>query len=94
MIPPLEKRKGRPVVQLELDDSDRTELERRIRSHTIAAKDRLRARIVLRKSQGKTQEEISQALQISRRTVMKWANRYTEDGLKGLKDEPGRGRSE
>lgn len=88
----MEKIKGRPTVKLELYGSDREELERRVRSHTVQARDSLRARIILLKSQGKTQEQISKELQISRRTVMKWVNRYTENGLKGLIDAPGRGR--
>jgi DNA-binding CsgD family transcriptional regulator len=67
----MKKRKGRPVLQLEVNAADKAELERRVRSHTIAARDSLRARIVLLKSQGQSQEEISQALQISRRTIMK-----------------------
>jgi transposase len=92
MMFPMKKRTGRPVLQLEVNEANKSELERRVRSHTISARDSLRARIVLLKSQGQSQEEISQALQISRRTIMKWVNRYMEEGLQGLKDIPGRGR--
>ena len=86
------KKTGRPSTEIQVKETDRKELERRINSYTAQVKDSLRAKIILLRSQGKTQEEIRKKLQISRRTVMKWVNRFAEQGIEGLNDAPGRGR--
>ena len=75
-----------------ISDEQRDELERRIKSHTASVRDSLRANIIILKSQGKTQEQIREELNVSRRTIMKWVNRFIDKGLDGLVDAPGRGR--
>ena len=53
----------------------------------------LRCRIVLAASSGKTDAEIASALNINRKTVRLWRDRFTREGLQGLWEiAPGRGR--
>lgn len=86
------KKQGRPITRIDLNEIDRKELEKRAKSYTTQVKDSLRAKIILLKSRNKTQEQIQNELNISRRTVMKWVNRFMEQGIEGLEDAPGRGR--
>ena len=88
----MDKKQGRPITKVTLNERDRKELEKRANSHTAQVRDSLRAEIILLKSQDNTQEQIRNELNISRRTVMKWVNRFNELGIGGLKDAPGRGR--
>jgi len=80
------------VKRIDLNETDRKELEKRTKSYTSQVKDSLRARIILLKAQNWTQEQIRSELNVSRRTVMKWVNRFDELGVDGLGDAPGRGR--
>jgi transposase len=53
----------------------------------------LRCRIVLASARGMTEVEIAAALNINRKTVRLWKNRFIEEGLQGLWEiAPGRGR--
>jgi transposase/DNA-binding CsgD family transcriptional regulator len=53
----------------------------------------LRCRIVLSASSGKTEAETASALNINRKTVRLWRDRFTREGLQGLWEiAPGRGR--
>ena len=53
----------------------------------------LRCRIVLAAGCGKTEMEIAAPLQINRKTVRLWRDRFTREGLQGLWEiAPGRGR--
>jgi transposase len=52
----------------------------------------LRSRIVLAAAQGAANGEIAQRLGISRPTVTKWRNRFSQRRLEGLLDEPRPGR--
>lgn len=80
------------VRKIDLNETDRKELEARAKSQTAQVRENLRARIILLKAEGRTQEYIREKLQVSRRTVMKWVNRFAEQGIGGLDDAPGRGR--
>ena len=51
-----------------------------------------RARILLLRSEGKTQTLTAIILKIALKTVWTWEHRYLESGLDGLYDKPGRGR--
>jgi len=53
----------------------------------------LRCRIVLAASSGKTEFQIASALNVNRKTVRLWRDRFTREGLQGLWEiAPGRGR--
>lgn len=53
---------------------------------------RQRCRVVLLKSEGKTDSEVGQLLEMSRLSVAKWVNRWQKEGLHGLLTRRGRGR--
>ena len=84
--------KGQTRKLIQLDEAERAELLRRSNSHKAESRDKLRANIILLKSEGKTQQQVSDKLGIARRTVMKWTDRFLENRLEGLYDAPGRGR--
>lgn len=75
-----------------LTEADREELERRVRSSTIAVRDSIRAKIVLLRDKNYSFTEIQRQMSVSRQTVIKWTRRYNEHGLDGLQEAPGRGR--
>jgi transposase len=83
---------ARPIMQMRLDDDVRAELLRRERGSSTPKRDSLRAAIVLRKADGRKQEDIAAELKVSRVAITKWTNRFAEHGLAGLADQGGRGR--
>jgi len=83
---------SRPVDVLEVDAVQRAELERMIRATSSPQRMVLRARVVLARSEGLSQEQTAQRMGIQRRIVGKWSKRFAQKGLAGLLDAPGRGR--
>ena len=81
---------GRPVLVLQ--NQERPELERRVRSPTTSKRDHLRASIVLRRAEGVKQADVAAELEVSIVCVNKWSHRFDLNGLEGLQDQPGRGR--
>jgi len=71
---------------------DREELERRVRSNTVEARDAERARLVLMAAGGSTNREIGAAIGMHYNQIAVWRRRYAEFGLVGLSDaeRPGR----
>lgn len=82
----------RPVREVEVTAEERNELRRRVNASTISKRDSLRAQIVLLRSEGMSQEETAEKVNVSRQTVNKWSQRFEMYGLEGLRDSPGRGR--
>ena len=83
---------SRPIEVLELDAVQQAELERLVRASTSSQRTVLRARIVLARGQGLSQEETARAVGVQRAVVSKWNRRFARCGLAGLVDAPGRGR--
>lgn len=83
---------GRPILQIRINDDERHELERRVRSGKTSQRDCLRARIILLRAEGKKQQAVADELGVSHVIVSKWTRRFMEQGLEGLCDAPGRGR--
>jgi transposase len=77
---------------LVLRPGDREELERRVRSNTVAARDAERARLVLMAADGATNRDIGAVIGMHYNQVAVWRRRYAQFGLVGLGDEerPGR----
>jgi len=77
---------------LELRPGDREELERRVRSNTVPARDAERARLVLMAADGGSNRDIGTAIGMHYNQVAVWRRRYGEFGLVGLADSerPGR----
>jgi transposase len=83
---------ARPVSVVELTPEEKNHLQRVAGRKTGSQRDGLRARIVLRRSEGVAETEIAKILGVSLPTVSLWSRRFELQGLDGLKDRPGRGR--
>jgi putative transposase len=71
---------------------ERAELERWQRSTTIPAGLAKRAKIILLRAEGLSLSAIARRLELGRRMVRKWRQRFLNRRLPGLPDRPGRGR--
>jgi transposase len=83
---------ARPVSVVDLTPEEKAHLQRVAGRKTGSQRDGLRARIVLRRSEGIAETEIAKALGVSLPTVSLWSRSFELQGLDGLKDRPGRGR--
>jgi transposase len=79
---------GRPKTPLVLSDDERQTLLAWSRRPTSAQRLALRARIVLACADGRSNTEVAATLSITLPTVGKWRQRFVEDRLDGLVDEP------
>jgi hypothetical protein len=75
-----------------LAPAERTELEHWQRSTTIQAGLARRAKIILLRAEGLPLLEIARRLAMGRRIVRKWLQRFINQRIPGLSDQPGRGR--
>jgi transposase len=80
------------AVGIELSDEERAALEAWARRRSSAQALALRARIVLLAADGLKNTEIAERLGVQRPMVTKWRNRFAEQRLDGLVDEPRPGR--
>ena len=76
----------RPIKNLRLTDSDRTQLEAWIRAGNTPRKLADRARILLLCDQGMSAAQIAAKIDVSQRTVYTWYRRYETSGVEGLRD--------
>ena len=83
---------GRPVSRIELTESEREELRRRVKAPSVSKRDSLRAAIILRRAAGLGQVQVARELRVSAACVNKWSQRFEREGLEGLNDQKGRGR--
>lgn len=77
----------KPAAAITLTQEQRKELERRVRSQTLAARSVRRARIVLLAAEGVANHEIARRLDISRGQVLNWRKRFAQGGLDAIKDD-------
>jgi transposase len=83
----------RRAPRIEVNEKQRSELERLARSRKTPLRLVHRARIVLLAANGSENDEIARVLGMARGTVGKWRTRYAEQGLVGIeKDAPRPGR--
>jgi hypothetical protein len=85
-------RRGRPSVQLVLDEQQRAELQRRVRAGTSAQRDAVRARIILACVHDGRAAAVARQIGVHPRTVERWRARFRRAGLPGLQDRPRPGR--
>jgi hypothetical protein len=78
--------------KIELNDEERSELERIARAEKRPWREVQRARIVLYAAEGKTDVEIAARLDTSAGIVGRWRRRFHDERLEGLKDRPRAGR--
>jgi transposase len=83
---------SRPIEVLEVDAVQRAELARIIRASSSSQRDVLRARIVLARADGLSQQQAAEAVGVQRSVVGLWTRRFAHGGIAGLADAPGRGR--
>ena len=79
-------------LSVSLTSSDREALESMRRSTTIGAGLSNRARIILCISGSLSVTETACKVGIARRLVYKWVERFNDQGLEGLRDQPRPGR--
>lgn len=80
------------AAALYVTPEQREVLETWSRSRAIPHRQVQRARIVLLAAEGVANEVIADQLNTSKPSVLKWRARFTEAGVDGLDDAPGRGR--
>ncbi len=82
----------RRSAEIKLGEVERSELERLARGRKVWRSLSDRAHIVLLAAEGLTNVQIANALDINNLPARKWRNRFAEQGLDGLEDEPRPGR--
>ena len=83
----------RKAAIIELDEKQRTDLERLSRSRSTSVRLAERSRIVLLAAEGLNNYEIAARLDITRQKAGRWRHRFAEHGVKGIeKDAPRSGR--
>jgi transposase len=80
-------------IRIELDESERAELETMARSHAVAHGVVVRAKIILGVVAGWSLSRVAREVGCGRRIVRKWAERFCRRRMAGLFDEPRGGRS-
>jgi len=78
--------------QIELSSQERRELETLARKYTAPYCEVVRAKIVLLASEGRSNPEIAQRLDLPREIVSRWRARYFAEREAGLADRERRGR--
>ena len=83
----------RIIPALALDAGDCRQNEQWLAAHGTPQQVALRSRIVLAAAEGRSDSAIAQQLEINRKTVMLWRDRFADQGLGSLWEvAPGRGR--
>ncbi len=83
----------RKAVPVTIDSEQETQLLRLTRSGASPQRLVERAMVVLLASEGKTNEQIADALGLTRQKAGRWRDRFATDGMAGiLEDKPSRGR--
>jgi Helix-turn-helix domain len=77
---------------IELSADERTELERRAGTPTLAWREVQRARLILYAAEGMPDKEIARRLDCHPEIVSKWRRRFCEQRLDGLRDRSRAGR--
>jgi transposase len=83
---------ARSAAAVELSPEEEAELRRLVRTPSTPNQQALRARIVLRASEGASNTAIAEELQLSLPTVGLWRSQFAREGLEGLADRPRSGR--
>jgi putative transposase len=79
---------GRPIPPLQLSDEVKKQLETMANSRSLPYAQVRRAQIILMSGQGLTNTKIAQRVGLSIRMVGTWRQRFIDQGLMGLYDQP------
>ena len=83
----------RRATPIELDQTERERLEQLKRGRRVSVRLAERAAIVLHAADGLENQQIGEAVGVSRQKAGRWRDRYAAHGLAGIeKDAPRRGR--
>jgi len=83
---------ARPIRTLEVSAEQQNELRRLINRPTATQREIRRARIILERAGGTSQQETAKRVGVQRPVVVVWEKRFRELGFAGLVDAKGRGR--
>lgn len=78
--------------EVRLTREQRRSLEAIARTYTSQYRDVVRAKVVLYASQGLSNQQIAERLDLPRQIVSKWRKRFAQEGMAGLEERPRRGR--
>lgn len=84
---------GRPLIPLTLAGEDQAQLQTWSKRPKTAQALAMRSRVVLLAAEGQSNTQIASGLGVTLQTVGKWRQRYLEQGVDGLLDEPRPGTS-
>ncbi len=79
---------GRPLLPLSIKGEDRVQLQAWIKRPKTAQAVAMCSRIILLTADGSSNTSIAQQLSVMLQTVGKWRQRYLDQGVDGLLDEP------
>jgi winged helix-turn helix protein len=79
-------------IRIVLSKEERDVLEDVARSFGLPHRDVLRAKVILLLADGTPVSEVGRRVELQRRIVRKWADRFVRKRLRGLDDAPRRGR--
>ena len=82
------KPRGRPKVEINLTDEERTELERLVRRARTNRNLSMRSKLILASASGMGDTAVAQKHHVNPKTVATWRKRFAEQHLEGLYDEP------
>jgi putative transposase len=85
-------KRGRTAVEINFMYDEKEKIEKLANSNSLPHHLVQRAKIVLKASQGKSNQEIAQEIGMDRSLVSKWRNRFAKFGMEGLYDLPRSGR--
>jgi Winged helix-turn helix len=77
---------GRSPHEIDLSEAERAELKHLAACYTRPHREVQRAKLVLLAAEGKTNTEIGERLEMSRKAVGRWRKRFCEQGIEGIKD--------
>lgn len=84
---------ARPIKRLRAGSEIVQELRRRTRASTSTVREKRRAEIILLRLEGISVTEVAARLETTAKRVSTWSKRFEAQGLDGLEDAPGRGRT-
>jgi len=85
-------RAGRKPISLKVTDEERTLLKIVANAHTSQQRMAVRARIILLSDAGRSLQEVSEKVGLTKASCLKWRKRFRQKRLEGLKDEPRSGK--
>lgn len=84
----MNKRRGRPVVNITLNDEEVAYLESLLPKRNLPAGEMRRVRALLFLHEGKSNKEVAELVGACPQTVSSWRKRFAKEGLHGISEAP------